>query len=34
MESHTNYLTIFYNRALVHKQMLEKIYLTKIKGHS
>ena len=34
MESHTNYLTLFYNRALVYKQRLKKIYLTKIKGHS
>ena len=34
MESHTNRLTIFYNRALVYKQRLKKIYLTKIKGHS
>ena len=34
MESHTNYLTIFYNRALVYKQRLKKIYLAKIKGHS
>ena len=30
----TNYLTIFYNRALVYKQRLKKIYLAKIKGHS
>ena len=34
MESHTNYLTIFYNLALVHKQRLEKIHLAKVKGHS
>ena len=34
MESHLNYLTLFYNRALVYKQRLKKIYLTKIKGHS
>ena len=34
MESHTNYLTIFYNRALVYKQRLKKIYLAKLKGHS
>ena len=34
MESHTNYLTIFYNRALVYKQRLKKIYLAKIKGDS
>ena len=35
METHTtNYLTIFYNRALVYKQRLKKIYLAKIKGHS
>ena len=33
MESHTNYLTIFYNLALVYKQRLE-IYLAKVKGHS
>ena len=33
MESHTNYLTIFYSRALVYKQRLKKIYLAKIKGH-
>ena len=33
MESHTNYLTLFYNRALVYKQRLKKIYLAKIKGH-
>ena len=32
MESHTNYLTIFYNRALVYKERLKKIYLAKIKG--
>ena len=32
MESHTNYITIFYNRALVYKQRLKKIYLAKIKG--
>ena len=34
MESQTNYLTILYNLALVHKQRLEKIYLAKVKGHS
>ena len=34
MESHINYLTIFYNRALVYKQRLKKIYLAKIKGHA
>jgi hypothetical protein len=28
MESHTNYLTILYNLALVYKQRLKKIYLT------
>ena len=33
MEPHPNYLSIFYNRALVYKQRLKKIYLTKIKGH-
>ena len=32
MESHTNHLTIFYNRALVYKQGLKKVYLTKIKN--
>lgn len=32
MESHTNYLTILYNLALVYKQRLKKIYLTKVKG--
>ena len=34
MESHTNYLTIFYNLALVYKQRLKKIYLAKEKGYS
>ena len=34
MESHTNYLTILYNLALVYKQRLRKIYLAKIKGDS
>ena len=34
MEPHPNYLSIFYNRALVYKQRLKKIYLTKIKGNS
>jgi hypothetical protein len=34
MKSHPNYLTIFYNRALVYKQRLKKIYLAKIKGHA
>jgi hypothetical protein len=34
MESHTNYLTIYYNLALVYKQRLKKIYLAKIKGCS
>ena len=34
MESHTNYLTILYNLALVYKQRLKKIYLTKVKGYS
>lgn len=34
MESHTNYLTIFYNLALVYKQRLKKIYLAKVKGYS
>ena len=34
MESHTNYLTIFYNLALVYKQRLKEIYLAKVKGHS
>ena len=34
MESHTNYLTIFYNLALVYKQWLKKIYLAKVKGYS
>jgi len=34
MESHPNYLTIFYNSALVYKQRLKKIYVAKIKGHS
>ena len=33
MEPHTNYLPIFYNRALVYKQNLKKIYLAKIKGY-
>jgi hypothetical protein len=32
MESHTNYLTILYNLALVYKQRLKKIYLVKVKG--
>jgi hypothetical protein len=31
MESHTNYLTILYNLALVYKQRLKKIYLAKVK---
>ena len=34
MESHTNYLTIFYNLALVYKQWLKKFYLAKVKGYS
>ena len=34
MESHPNYLTIFYNRAIVYKQRLKKIYLAKVKGYS
>ena len=34
MESHTNHLIILYNLALVYKQRLRKIYLTKIKGDS
>jgi hypothetical protein len=34
MESHTNYLTILCNLALVYKQRLRKIYLAKIKGDS
>jgi hypothetical protein len=35
MESHTNYLTILYNLALVYKQRLKKIfYLAKVKGSS
>ena len=34
MESHPNYLTIFYNSAIMNKQRLKKIYLAKIKGHS
>ena len=34
MESHTNYLTILYNLALVYKQRLKKIYLAKVKGKS
>ena len=34
MESHTKYLTIFYNLALVYKQRLKEIYLAKVKGHS
>ncbi len=34
MESHTNYLTILYNLALVYKQRLRKIYLARIKGDS
>ena len=34
MESHTNYLTILYNLALVYKQRLKKIYLAKVKGYS
>ena len=29
MESHTNYLTLFYNRALVYKQRLKKIISTR-----
>jgi len=33
METHTNYLTIFYNRALVYKQRLMNIHLAKIKGY-
>jgi hypothetical protein len=32
MESHTNYLTILYNLALVYKQRLKNIYLAKVKG--
>ena len=32
MKSHLNYPSIFYNRALVYKQRLKKIYLAKIKG--
>ena len=36
MESHPNYLNIFYNLALVCKQRLKKIiiYLAKVKGDS
>ena len=35
MESYTNYLTVFYNLALVYKQWLKKkIYLAKVKGYS
>jgi hypothetical protein len=34
MESHTNYLNILYNLALVYKQRLRKIYLAKIKRDS
>ena len=34
MESHTNYLTIFYNLASVYKQWLKKIYLAKVKRYS
>ena len=34
MESHTNYLTILYNLALVYKQRLKKIHLVKVKGYS
>lgn len=35
MESHPNYLTIFYNLASVYKQRLKKIiYLAKVKGDS
>ncbi len=35
MESYTNYLTVFYNLALVYKQWLKKkIYLAKEKGYS
>ena len=34
MESYTNYLTVFYNLALVYKQWLKKkIYLAKVKGY-
>ena len=29
MESYPNYLAIFYNRALVYKQRLKKIYLAR-----
>ena len=32
MDSHTNYLTIFYNLVLVYKQWLKNLYLAKIKG--
>ena len=32
MKSHPNYLTIFYNRALLYKQRLKKIYLGKVKA--
>jgi hypothetical protein len=31
MKSHLNYPSIFYNRASVYKQRLNKIYLAKIK---
>jgi hypothetical protein len=31
MKSHPNYPSIFYNRASVYKQRLNKIYLAKIK---
>ncbi len=34
MESHTNYLTIFYNLASVYKQWLKKIYLAMVKRYS
>ena len=34
MESHTIYLTVFYNLALVYKQWLKKIHLAKVKGNS
>ena len=33
IESHTNYLTILHNLALVYKQRLKKIYLAKVKGY-
>ena len=34
MESYTNYLTVFYNLALVYKKWLKRIYLAKVKGDS